>query len=184
MACPPLLEAAGFERLGRVLRDDEVVVAEQVVDVDALGRQELVVLRGCGSSSTRFSFAAVVDDERLLVGLRASPSAPSERLGLDLGELEAVDDDEAAFLGEERERALQRADAHLARRAVATSPAASGGWATTAADEDAARGSSRDARGRCPSACRASCVEPRTAERSLAAVVPARREASCAFTTS
>src|SRR5262249_11422263 len=42
-----------------------------------------------------------------------------ERLRLDLGKIERVAHDEPALLGEHRERALQRADAHLARRAVA-----------------------------------------------------------------
>src|SRR5882672_8143965 len=38
-----LLEAAGLEGLGRFLADDQVVVPEQVVDVDSLGRKVLVV---------------------------------------------------------------------------------------------------------------------------------------------
>ena len=81
-------EAARLERLGRVLREDEGVVAEQVVDVHALGRQELVRL-------------AVADRE--LEASRSSPLSTTsvsllrlqraegleEALGLDLAEVEA-----------------------------------------------------------------------------------------------
>ena len=87
MAFLSLLEAAGLERLGRVLADDQVVVPEQVVDVDALGRQELVVVAGCGSRAS---------GSRSSCRRRRAPFSRScsvvehrgERLGLDLGEID------------------------------------------------------------------------------------------------
>src|SRR4029077_1192432 len=73
-----------------------------------------------------------VDDHDLLVGLEGGEGR-EEALGLDLLELEAVDDDHVAVLGELRERAPERADAHLARRPVAP-VARARGMRLTAAD--------------------------------------------------
>ena len=57
-------EAAGLERLRRVLGEDERVVAEQVIDVHALGGQELVIL-AVADREAEVLVRRVVDDERL-----------------------------------------------------------------------------------------------------------------------
>src|SRR3954462_15884782 len=84
------LEAAGLQRLRGVLRDDQVIVPEEVIDVDALGRKEVVVFE-VPEALHELVVGGAVDDERLLVGLERAERA-GERLGLDLGQLEAVDD--------------------------------------------------------------------------------------------
>ena len=81
-----------------------VVVAEDVVDVEALGREQLATsARLRAPTSTRFSLALRVDDERLA----SAPSAlrmPATRLGLEPSNAKLVDDDELLLLGAQRER--------------------------------------------------------------------------------
>ena len=96
--------AASFERIERV-------VTEEVVDVDALGRQELVLL-AVADRQPEVLVVLRVDDERLRAAALSALERLDQLLGLDLGELEAVDDEEAPLLVELREGARERADAH------------------------------------------------------------------------
>jgi hypothetical protein len=146
-----LLEAALLERLRRVLGEDQRVVPEEVVHVDPLRRQELVLLavadreRGsrCDASTTSALF---------FCGLQR-PSASTSFLvftsGSSNGRRRA-----GALPCELRERAPERA-----ARTCAAGDSSSRAGAADAPDRRrrrSARGSSRDARGPCPSACRAS----------------------------
>src|SRR5262245_23257714 len=92
-----------------------MIVTEKVVDVDALGRQKRAVLQ-VADRELEVLVAAIVDHQALLAGFELVEDA-GELLGLDLTEVDVLDDDEPAFLDEERERALQRTDAHAPRRA-------------------------------------------------------------------
>lgn len=91
-------------------------MAKDVVDVDTLRREEE---RGLEVAQRELEVLVrrTVDHEGLLaVGQRLEDA--DGLLGLGSLEAELVDDDEATLLEEERERALQRADADLARRTV------------------------------------------------------------------
>src|SRR5580692_6422739 len=111
-----LLQATLFERLGSLLRKDQRVVPEEVVHVDAFRRQELMLL-AVADRELQLLVLADVDDERLLLRLERLERF-DELLRLDLFELDAVDDEEAPFLAELRERAGQRERAHAARGLV------------------------------------------------------------------
>ena len=86
MAFSPFERQRELERLRRILREDEVVVTEDVVDVDTLRRQH-GVLGEIGSESRRFSLPLSSTRSALVSTLRAL-SATYEALGADLGELE------------------------------------------------------------------------------------------------
>ena len=93
-----------------------MIVAEEVVHVDALRREELGALH-VAQRELEVRVAARVHDEGLASGLERGEHA-HEDLGLDGGKLELVDDREAVLLHEEREGALQRARADLEWRTV------------------------------------------------------------------
>src|SRR6185436_13234472 len=84
MAVSP--EAASLERPRGVLRNDQVIVPEEVIDVDALGRKEMMVLE-VPQALAELVVGGAVDDERLLVGLERAQGAEG-RLGLDLRKIE------------------------------------------------------------------------------------------------
>src|SRR5438309_1526220 len=83
------LEATLLERLGRVLGEDERVVAKEVVHVDPLRREELVVL-AVADRQLEVLVRDGVDDERALLRLQRAEGL-NEGLRLDLGQLERAD---------------------------------------------------------------------------------------------
>jgi hypothetical protein len=115
-----------------------------------------------------------VDDQRLLSASLSVSSVPAS-LGLDLLELEGVDHDQAASFTKRRARSSGRRYAPCA--GAVASRAASGRVRLTATDEDAGRACCRDARAGALLLVEL-LLRAATAERSLVAWVPARREAS------
>ena len=101
-----------------------------------------------------------------------------ERLGLGIGELHIVDDDERRVLGLGRERVLQSERADLLGQVVRMA-AHHAGRRRGRRPGTAERWRRRGGRCRCPSACRASWSCGRCPSGSSTACVPAWRLASC-----
>src|SRR6185312_6091616 len=81
-------------------------------------RRKELVIAAVADRELEVLVVRAVDDHDLLVRLERRQRA-EKTLGLDLLQLDFVDDDEVALFGELRERRAERADAHLARRTVA-----------------------------------------------------------------
>src|SRR5262245_6968899 len=92
-------------------------MAKQVVDVHTVGGQERVLL-AVANGQSQVLVRRRVDDERFFLCLQRGERF-DQAPGLDLAELEAIDDDQPALFVELGQRGAERTLAYLARRPVA-----------------------------------------------------------------
>ena len=100
--------AASFVRIERL-------VTEDVVDVQAFGREPLA-LRQIASAANELLVGLRIDDQDLLAGVERLERR-GDRLGLAIG-TERVEDDELLLAGAERESSAERRLLHLTRQLV------------------------------------------------------------------